>query len=147
MHIICIAPTTGKSFGRVSIRGYATYDCHKKTEHSIVIAYTSCSSFLSINEMTSVRLALQQLEAATQYISAVLSSKYSSRQLVLRYGLAGAAAYILTKFVVYRLWIHPSTRLPGPPVDWIPFLGNMREIIRDEVRIQFAVDDINSFFQ
>lgn len=30
--------------------------------------------------------------------------------------------------------MHPTARIPGPSVDWIPFLGNMREIIREEVR-------------
>lgn len=48
--------------------------------------------------------------------------------------LATTLSYAIAKYIVYNLYLHPTARIPGPPVEWIPFLGNMREIIKEEVR-------------
>ncbi|KAI9323420.1 cytochrome P450, partial [Dichotomocladium elegans] len=42
-------------------------------------------------------------------------------------------AYMITWYIVYPLYLHPAVAVPGPPVDWIPFAGNFREILREEV--------------
>ncbi|KAI8379559.1 cytochrome P450 [Radiomyces spectabilis] len=34
----------------------------------------------------------------------------------------------LYRCFVYRLSLHPANRLPGPPTEWIPFSGNLKEI-------------------
>ncbi|KAI7875577.1 cytochrome P450, partial [Lichtheimia hyalospora FSU 10163] len=46
--------------------------------------------------------------------------------------VATSLSYAVFKYIIYNLYLHPTARIPGPSVDWIPFLGNMREIIREE---------------
>ncbi|KAI8140419.1 cytochrome P450 [Fennellomyces sp. T-0311] len=54
----------------------------------------------------------------------------SLQQLLLKFGLTGTAIWIITRYFVYRLYFHPINSIPGPRVDWIPLIGNMREIIK-----------------
>lgn len=54
----------------------------------------------------------------------------------MRLGLTGAATWVVARYIVYRLYLHPANSIPGPRVDWIPLLGNMREILRDPVSIK-----------
>ncbi|KAG2222645.1 hypothetical protein INT45_008309 [Circinella minor] len=54
-----------------------------------------------------------------------------TRQLILKWGLGGTTFYIILKYFIYRLYLHPVNSIPGPKVDWIPLLGNMREIIKE----------------
>ena len=56
-----------------------------------------------------------------------------TRQLLLKWGLGSTTFYILFKYFVYRLYLHPVNSIPGPKVDWIPLLGNMREIFKELV--------------
>lgn len=58
----------------------------------------------------------------------------SIRTVLLSAGLASFAAYAVSRYIIYQLYLNPVNKLPGPPVDrWVPFAGNMREIIREEV--------------
>ncbi|KAI9320451.1 cytochrome P450 [Dichotomocladium elegans] len=63
-----------------------------------------------------------------QYLSTVTSQL---RPVILRIGLGGAAAWVIARYFVYRLYLHPVNRIPGPSPDWIPFVGNMRQIMRE----------------
>ncbi|KAI9258128.1 cytochrome P450, partial [Phascolomyces articulosus] len=61
-----------------------------------------------------------------------LQSSTLLRPLLLKLGLSGTALWIITKYFIYRLYLHPVNSIPGPSVDWIPLLGNMREIVKDD---------------
>ncbi|KAI8063327.1 cytochrome P450 [Gongronella butleri] len=67
-----------------------------------------------------------------KYVVPKLGIHTSVRRLLVTTGLVSSFTYILAKFVIYRLWLHPTNKIPGPPVEWTPFTGNMREIIREE---------------
>ncbi|KAI8369593.1 cytochrome P450 [Radiomyces spectabilis] len=47
-------------------------------------------------------------------------------------GAVGYSTYILYRYIIYRLYLHPVNRIPGPSVDWIPFMGNMKTILLEE---------------
>ncbi|KAI8138380.1 cytochrome P450 [Fennellomyces sp. T-0311] len=66
------------------------------------------------------------------YISLPLGIDASVKQVLLALGVTSTITYAISKYIVYRLYLHPLASIPGPPVDWIPFLGNMRTIIREE---------------
>ncbi|KAI8137587.1 cytochrome P450 [Fennellomyces sp. T-0311] len=59
----------------------------------------------------------------------------SVKQVILTLGVTGTITYAVSNYIVYRLYLHPLAKIPGPPVDWIPFLGNMRTIIREEAGV------------
>lgn len=56
----------------------------------------------------------------------------AAKKLALQLGVSTVVVYYFFKLIVYRLYLDPVNRLPGPPVDIIPFMGNFREIIREE---------------
>ncbi|KAI9323393.1 cytochrome P450 [Dichotomocladium elegans] len=56
------------------------------------------------------------------------TNKSSISAAILTTGLV----YFVVKNIIYRLYFHPLARLPGPPVDWIPFLGNFRELLQND---------------
>ncbi|RCH97658.1 hypothetical protein CU097_008680 [Rhizopus azygosporus] len=60
-------------------------------------------------------------------------SRQSNTQWVATLGLSGIATYFLCKTVIYRLYIHPLNRIPGPRVGWIPFMGNFFNIMNTDV--------------
>ena len=49
-------------------------------------------------------------------------------------GITGFISYAVSKYIIYRLYLHPLNKIPGPPVGWVPLLGNFREIFFAEVR-------------
>ncbi|KAI7886482.1 cytochrome P450 [Lichtheimia hyalospora FSU 10163] len=49
----------------------------------------------------------------------------------MRLGLTSAATWVVVRYIIYRLYLHQANSIPGPRVDWIPLLGNMREILRE----------------
>lgn len=57
----------------------------------------------------------------------------SNTQWVATLGLSGFAIYLLYKMIIYRLYIHPANRLPGPRVSWIPFMGNYFDIVTSNI--------------
>ncbi|EIE80422.1 hypothetical protein G6F46_012660 [Rhizopus delemar] len=68
----------------------------------------------------------------TNYVEKWKSSEKLDAVWAAKLGLSSVAAYFLYKTIIYRLYIHPANRLPGPRVSWIPFMGNFFEIIRTE---------------
>ncbi|CEI94007.1 hypothetical protein RMCBS344292_08230 [Rhizopus microsporus] len=58
--------------------------------------------------------------------------KYFEKKTV-ALGISSAISiYLVSKYIIYRIYLHPLRHMPGPKVDWIPFLGNFREIIQSE---------------
>ncbi|KAI8382929.1 cytochrome P450 [Blakeslea trispora] len=55
----------------------------------------------------------------------------AAKKLAIQLGVSTTIVYYVFKIIVYRLYLHPLSSLPGPRVDWIPFMGNFREIIRE----------------
>jgi cytochrome P450 len=47
--------------------------------------------------------------------------------------LVGLLAYLLYKAYIYPRYVSPLRHLPGPPMGWIPLLGNIPEIIRSDM--------------
>ncbi|KAI8369592.1 cytochrome P450 [Radiomyces spectabilis] len=60
------------------------------------------------------------------------------RRTALTAGVISYSTYVITRYFIYRLYLHPVNRIPGPPVEWIPFTGNMRTIIREEAGVPFT---------
>ncbi|KAI9299661.1 hypothetical protein BJ944DRAFT_244973, partial [Cunninghamella echinulata] len=56
----------------------------------------------------------------------------SIRRLLLGVGVLSTCTYIISKYIIYRLYLHPTNKIPGPRVSWIPFTGNILEIIRED---------------
>ncbi|CAO3617801.1 unnamed protein product [Mucor hiemalis] len=56
----------------------------------------------------------------------------AAKKLALQLGVSTTVVYYVFRFIVYRLYLHPVNRLPGPKVGWIPFMGNFREIMKEE---------------
>ncbi|KAI8373463.1 cytochrome P450 [Choanephora cucurbitarum] len=56
----------------------------------------------------------------------------AAKRLAIQLGVSTTVVYYFFKFIVYRLYLHPVNRLPGPRVSWIPFMGNIVEILREE---------------
>ncbi|CAO3684024.1 unnamed protein product [Rhizopus stolonifer] len=48
-------------------------------------------------------------------------------------GLSGIAGYFLYKTLIYRLFLHPLNKIPGPRVSWIPFMGNFFDVMLSEI--------------
>lgn len=70
-----------------------------------------------------------------QHVLGPMGLNASVGQFALAVGVSTAVAYSVARYIVYNLYFHPTSKIPGPPVDrWIPFGGNMREIFRDEVQ-------------
>lgn len=67
-------------------------------------------------------------------VAPVIGIQSSIRRVALGLGLVSTLSYFVSKYVIYRLFLHKSNRIPGPPIEWIPFVGNMPEIIREEVK-------------
>ncbi|CAO3628691.1 unnamed protein product [Cunninghamella blakesleeana] len=59
----------------------------------------------------------------------------SIRQLLLSVGVLSTATYIISKYIIYRNFLHPVNKIPGPKVEWFPFTGNMLEIIREDAGV------------
>ncbi|CAO3675031.1 unnamed protein product [Rhizopus microsporus] len=57
----------------------------------------------------------------------------SNTQWAATLGLSGFVCYLLYKMIIYRLYIHPVNRLPGPRVSWIPFMGNYFDIVTSNI--------------
>ncbi|KAI9487912.1 cytochrome P450 [Zychaea mexicana] len=61
----------------------------------------------------------------------------SLKNILIGGGVTGLISYAVSKYIVYNLYLHPLSKIPGPPVDWIPFLGNIRELIREESGVPY----------
>lgn len=82
------------------------------------------------------------LQGAREWIQESLVL-YTSSSLFTRKNIAVAAissgvGYAVVKCIIYRLYFHPLVNIPGPPIDWIPFLGNLRESYLAEVLTKMA---------
>ncbi|KAF1803839.1 cytochrome P450 [Mucor lusitanicus] len=71
-----------------------------------------------------------------KYILEPSNLEYSeAKKLALQLGVSTAVAYFLFKTVLYRLYLNPVNRIPGPKVSWVPFMGNFPEIIKEEAGV------------
>lgn len=61
------------------------------------------------------------------------SSSLFTRKNIAVAAMSSAVGYAVAKCIIYNLYFHPLANIPGPPIDWIPFLGNMRESYLAEV--------------
>ncbi|CEP18330.1 hypothetical protein [Parasitella parasitica] len=80
------------------------------------------------------------LETAQKYIAKhVLEPTHLDypeiKKLAIKLGVSTAVAYFLFKVVLYRLYLSPVNRIPGPKVGWLPFMGNYPEIVREETGV------------
>ncbi|KAI9301445.1 cytochrome P450 [Cunninghamella echinulata] len=58
------------------------------------------------------------------------------KRAVVRFLLKLTLIYIVSKYFVYRLFLHPANKLPGPPPDlFAPFLGNIRQILSTDAGV------------
>ncbi|KAG1534281.1 hypothetical protein G6F47_011767 [Rhizopus delemar] len=64
------------------------------------------------------------------YLEKWKSSEKLDATLAAKLGLSSVAAYFLYKTVLYRLYLHPANKIPGPRVGWIPFMGNFFQILK-----------------
>ncbi|KAI8138349.1 cytochrome P450 [Fennellomyces sp. T-0311] len=64
----------------------------------------------------------------------VLGIDASAKRVLLVLGVTGTITFAFSKYILYRLYLHPLTKIPGPRVSWIPFIGNMWNIITEEVK-------------
>ncbi|KAI9271435.1 cytochrome P450 [Sporodiniella umbellata] len=48
-------------------------------------------------------------------------------------GVCGVTGYYVFRNLIYRLYLDPLNKIPGPRVSWIPFMGNFFELIRAEI--------------
>ncbi|KAI9029082.1 cytochrome P450 [Phycomyces nitens] len=67
-----------------------------------------------------------------QRVLSPLGINASVKRVLTGLGLAGYVGYIISKYFIYRLYLNPINKIPGPPVSWVPFTGNAIEIIKDE---------------
>jgi cytochrome P450 len=59
----------------------------------------------------------------------------AAKKLAIQLGISTALVYYFFKIIVYRLYLNPVNRLPGPKVGWIPFMGNYPEIMKEEAGV------------
>ncbi|KAI7851986.1 cytochrome P450 [Circinella umbellata] len=56
----------------------------------------------------------------------------SLQNILLSAGATGFIGYAVSKYIIYRLYLHPLNKIPGPSTGWFPLLGNFREIFSEE---------------
>jgi cytochrome P450 len=59
----------------------------------------------------------------------------AAKKLALQLGVSTVVVYYFFRLIVYRLYLHPANRLPGPKVAWLPLMGNFGEIIKEEAGV------------
>ncbi|ORX47073.1 cytochrome P450 [Hesseltinella vesiculosa] len=52
-----------------------------------------------------------------------------------RLSVRGALLYVVVKYFVYRLFLHPANKLPGPAPGLFPFLGHFRQILAKDAGV------------
>ncbi|KAL0088296.1 hypothetical protein J3Q64DRAFT_1724979 [Phycomyces blakesleeanus] len=67
-----------------------------------------------------------------QKVLSPLGINASVQRVLTGVGLASYFGYIISKYFIYRLYLNPVNKIPGPPVSWFPFTGNAIEIIKLE---------------
>ncbi|EPB81119.1 hypothetical protein HMPREF1544_12187 [Mucor circinelloides 1006PhL] len=71
-----------------------------------------------------------------KYVLEPSNLEYSeAKKLAIQLGVSTAVAYFLFKVVLYRLYINPVNRIPGPKVGWLPFMGNFPEVVKEEAGV------------
>ncbi|ORZ15247.1 cytochrome P450 [Absidia repens] len=87
---------------------------------------------LTITGMSVLRspAARQQVAKMAYFQAKHALSRPAFRKAVLRSVIRLTLVYIAGKYFVYRLFLHPANKLPGPRPDFlIPFMGNVRQLI------------------
>ncbi|KAI8075082.1 cytochrome P450 [Gongronella butleri] len=78
-----------------------------------------------------VKLIVAQLKLAK--VSVIIGQQLRSAA---RFTVRAAILYIISKYFIYRLFLHPANKLPGPPPDiFVPFLGNFRQILSKDAGV------------
>ncbi|KAI8974499.1 cytochrome P450 [Pilobolus umbonatus] len=57
----------------------------------------------------------------------------------MKLGLSGMVTYVISKFFIYRLFLSPINRIPGPGVSWIPFMGNIIQMIQMDTVVPYKI--------
>lgn len=58
-----------------------------------------------------------------------------AKKLALQLGVSSVVIYYFYQIFIYRLYLHPANRLPGPKIGKIPFMGNFPEIVKEEAGV------------
>lgn len=67
------------------------------------------------------------------YVILHTDSSLFTRKNIAMAAVSSAVGYAVARCIIYNLYFHPVAKIPGPPIDWIPFLGNLRESYLAEV--------------
>ncbi|KAI9476411.1 MAG: cytochrome P450 [Benjaminiella poitrasii] len=54
------------------------------------------------------------------------------KKLAIKLGISTLLVYYLFRLTIYRLYLHPINKLPGPKVSWVPLMGNYPEVVKEE---------------
>jgi cytochrome P450 len=77
-------------------------------------------------------------EYAQKYVLDPTGLDYpAARKLAIQLGVSTAFVYYFFRIIVYRLYLNPVNRLPGPKVGWLPLMGNYPEIVKEEAGVPF----------
>lgn len=58
-----------------------------------------------------------------------------AKKLAVQLGVSTVVIYYFYRIFIYRLYLHPANRLPGPKIGKIPFMGNFPEIVKEEAGV------------
>lgn len=56
----------------------------------------------------------------------------AAKKLSIQLGVSTVIIFYFYRLIIYRLYLHPVNRIPGPKVGWLPFMGNFVEIVKEE---------------
>lgn len=87
--------------------------------------------------MESLQLAYSTIQAYVHnYVQGPAGRDFPAvKKLALQLGISSAVVYYFYRIVVYRLYLDPINRLPGPKVGWLPFMGNFPEIMKEDAGV------------
>lgn len=77
--------------------------------------------------------------------STILGVDTTAGQILAAVAVIGPISYAVYSYILSPLYLSPLSKIPGPPVGWIPGAGNFVEITVEEVsslggNIQFCIE-------